>query len=51
MERTDFLHIQTLNETLRHLSRGQLLCALDALERAGTVEIRKMGRDLYASIA
>lgn len=50
LERTDFLHVQSLNDALGYLSRGQLMCALDAMERQGLVEIRKSKQDIYVSL-
>lgn len=51
LEKEDLLHIQCLNDRLNHLSRGQLMSGLDAMERDGLVEIRKAKQDLFVSLA
>lgn len=52
LEDMDSLHIESLQVELGgRLSRGQLMCALDSMERDGLVEIRKVGPDIYVSLA
>lgn len=48
---TDFLHIKSLQQELGgHISRGQLMCALDSMEREGLVSLRKAKQDIYVSL-